>query len=914
MIDLDLARRETVALELKAQLDKKLRAEPEVALGLSEVLLDLVNGIDHLDAIAQRGRAACLHILGKTSDALPHYERAAAGYRQAGDSIEEGKVLRSLVDVYQMLGRTEDAMASAESARTIFEEKGEARLLAQLEVNLGNVWFRLDDYGAARDAYHRGRALFESLDDELGLAFVDYNLAGIETHAQEFDRAEQAFESARQSLMRAGMHVHVADCEYGLAYLLARRGEFARAIEDLEAARERYADSTKPSGVPLCDKDLAETYLRLGVWKDAVDHAERAVRSFSDLGMAYERAQAEVLRAQAWFRLGRREQALGGLESAEQEFRRLDNDVQSAFVRVQRATWLIEGDPVQARDILRAACAALEATEHKLLKSIATLSLAQALLATNESEEALELLERMRPAAGDESSFDDLLAGQAGQCIATAHERLGDWQRARDELRRTIDRIDQAYLRTPGRDARISFLGERSAAFFTLARIGFEEGSPEALEESLVVIERSRHRSLSEAPRGDAPKSKQWRKARARVDSLLARRLDSELGRLAGAEAPAPTTSDLDEACAELARLRGRDRSTRAVAPASRLDEIRAALGAGESLISYLPIRDGFGAILISKDELRAIKLDAPRDTIQRLASRVTSQMHKSALGAEYLERRRGQLLRNVQRVMDELGARLLEPVLPQCAGRTLLISGFGELHELPFHAMRCHGAALVDSYDVSTTPSTTLLTRARRPAGGDQIALVRASSEDLPAVERELASVEAHFEGATRRLADARTAENLERGLRAAALHVSGHGSFLNQQPLFSGMQLEGSFLTVLDLQSMDLELDLVTFSGCDTGRVAEVGGEDYYGLKHALLGAGVRTVVGSQWPVLDEDCARFMDLYYARLAEGADVRGAVCDAQRAMSKDQPHPMHWAAFSMSGDPSTKLAGGRSAS
>ena len=904
---LDRGRRESLVPALKAELDRQLRAEPERALCLSKTLLELVHDLPHLAVLAERGRAAALHILGRTADALPHYECAVRLHREAGQALEEGKVHRSLVDVYQMLGRTEAALESADRARAIFAAAGDERLLAQLEVNLGNVWFRLDDYSSARRAYLRARAHFALLDDEVSLAFVDFNLAGVETHAHEFEDARLAFESARGALERAGMHVHVADCDYGLAYLRARRGEFARAIAELERARAVYADSTKPSGVPLCDKDLAETYLRLAAWPESSEHAERAVDGFRTLGLDYERAQAQVLRAQARHHLGQDELAIADLEEAGRSFEEIGNALQSRFVLVRRAEWLIASDPERAREILEQACSELSGSEHHLLWNLAELTLAQAMLAVGSPLQALTRLTQLRERRADDSHLDDLIAGRLGQLVAEAHEALGHPERAREELAGSLLRIEATYARVPGRDTRIAFLSECTAAFRHLIRLDAERGTPEGLERALLLLERSRHRSMSEAPRGSRSKSESWLAARARLDALLAQRLDSELGRLTGDAMPAPTHAELDQAMRDFSSSSPLERDARAPAQATKLADLRERLGEQETVIAFFPLRDRFAAFLLDRTRLLSLELDAPFDVIRRLAARLQAQVLRAGSDRDPSSARQAQQLRATRSLLDELGRRLLEPLLPHCPGRELLISPYGLLHQLPFHALRVDGRELVAQRDCGTIPSLSLLTRATTRPTAKKIALVRGADTDLPAVERELAALVARYPDAQLAREPIGDASDFLRQLQARALHVAGHGSFVGEQPLFSGVRIGDTFLTVFDLQALDLPLELVTFSGCQTGRLAEVGGEDYYGLKHALLGAGVRSVVGSEWPVLDEDCAEFMQLLYASLSQGLDVRAAVCRAQRTLAEMRPHPVHWAAFSASGDPRTTL-------
>ena len=153
--------------------------------------------------------------------------------------------------------------------------------------------------------------------------------------------------------------------------------------------------------------------------------------------------------------------------------------------------------------------------------------------------------------------------------------------------------------------------------------------------------------------------------------------------------------------------------------------------------------------------------------------------------------------------------------------------------------------------------------------------------------------------------------------------LHLATHGFFLADQPadldtlsarlpghdrlqapkgenplLRSGLALAGAnqlrsgnddgILTALEVAGLDLAgTELAVLSACDTGLGQVNNGEGVYGLRRALVLAGVRTQVASLWKVDDAATKDLMIDYYTRLSAGAGRSQALREAQLAMLKD---------------------------
>jgi CHAT domain-containing protein len=109
-----------------------------------------------------------------------------------------------------------------------------------------------------------------------------------------------------------------------------------------------------------------------------------------------------------------------------------------------------------------------------------------------------------------------------------------------------------------------------------------------------------------------------------------------------------------------------------------------------------------------------------------------------------------------------------------------------------------------------------------------------------------------------------------------------------------------EDGILTALEVSGLDLVgTELTVLSACETGLGQVHNGEGVYGLRRALVLAGVQSQVVSLWRVSDTATRDLMVDFYKWLTKGAGRSQALREAQLAMMRDpaRTHPYYWAAF-----------------
>lgn len=284
---------------------------------------------------------------------------------------------------------------------------------------------------------------------------------------------------------------------------------------------------------------------------------------------------------------------------------------------------------------------------------------------------------------------------------------------------------------------------------------------------------------------------------------------------------------------------------------------------------------------------------------------------------------------------------------------RRLVIVPDGDLHLLPFAALRAtkDAAPLIRSYALSRAPSATLWLRWRQaeeerqrstavlaladPLPSVSDATHQAQGRDwalasgarlgaLPHARREGRAVIRHLGDASRLLLGA---EATERALKSTdlesygVLHFAAHAVIDAERPqrsavlLAPGATAEDGLLQPRDIVGLDLDDRVVVLSACQSATGTVLRGEGVLSLARAFFEAGASAVVGSLWQLRDDEAAALFERFYAHLAGGESVAGALAAAQEDRIDAGAPAAAWAGLVVLGDGGVvPIPGGRSRS
>jgi CHAT domain-containing protein len=138
--------------------------------------------------------------------------------------------------------------------------------------------------------------------------------------------------------------------------------------------------------------------------------------------------------------------------------------------------------------------------------------------------------------------------------------------------------------------------------------------------------------------------------------------------------------------------------------------------------------------------------------------------------------------------------------------------------------------------------------------------------------------------------------------------IHFAAHAVTDDTRPERSAIVLapgdgdEDGLLQIREIVELDLKGPLVILSACRSASGSVLAGEGVMGLARAFLQAGARVVVGSLWPLRDDDAGALGELLASNLARGASVSDALASARRTRSRTGAPIAAWAGVIAIGD------------
>jgi len=144
--------------------------------------------------------------------------------------------------------------------------------------------------------------------------------------------------------------------------------------------------------------------------------------------------------------------------------------------------------------------------------------------------------------------------------------------------------------------------------------------------------------------------------------------------------------------------------------------------------------------------------------------------------------------------------------------------------------------------------------------------------------------------------------------------VHFATHALSDSVHPELSGLVLslvdrqgrpQDGFLDLQEIYNLNLPVELVVLSACQTGLGKDIKGEGMVGLTRGFMYAGATRVVASLWNADDVATKELMERFYKGMEQqGLTPAAALRQAQLSMWKQQrwKAPYYWAAFQLQGE------------
>jgi CHAT domain-containing protein len=913
-----------MVIELAKKVVERVRVDTHQARALADaaILIARKLGTDEEIALGFRAKANALYSCGEHKEAVHHHDQAFQLYAKHGNWKEAARTLSSSIQPLILMGEYDRAFQAAGQAKEIFTNLKDPWRIARLEINVGNIFHRQDRFEEAIAHYeHAYKSMLEYRDTE-GIAVVLTNMAVCLISLNDFPRALASYEKAKEVCEKSGMPLLVAQADYNIAYLYYLRGEYDDAIERLYAARQACKDTGDAYHHALCHLDLSDIYLELNLSEEARTIAHEGYLQFEAQGIKYEAAKTLANEAIALGQQGKSVQALELFAKAREIFVKEANSVWPWLIDLYQALLLFhEGRHFEARRLAAAAAEFFDKTALHSKSVMAHLLLGRIALQLNDLNEAQ--VQSTTASNLFSASHSPVLDYQVYFLIGQIAQNKGDLSGALEAFLKAKQALESLRTRIHTEELKISFGRNRLQVYESLVDIFVTgAGGERSTAEALACIEAAKSRSMSEMifrsgqslPMGEEGQSELVRRIRDLREDLnwYYHRIELEQLGAGGdlenriAQLQAQARDRENELMRTLRELPAKERENATLeAPADfSVDDLQASLPEDAAMVEYFVSGDRLLAAVVTRSGAEIIPVSV-NSRVQKMLQLLRFQLSKFNMGPTYAERFLEPMQRATDAHLDALYQELLGPLQSLVArSKKLVFVPHGSLHFLPFHALRNAGKYLCDDFAISYAPSATIFALCQQKQAGpiSNPVVFGLADKNAPEIEAEAKAVAQLLPGAELFLgADADQATLRRRGSAISLLHIATHGTYRQDNPMFSGIRLGDGFLYLYDLYQMRIPARLVTLSGCATGMNVVAAGDELLGLQRGLFCAGASTLLLSLWDVHDETTAELMSEFYTQFLKTNDLAASLQSAMKAVRQKHPHPYYWAPFFLTG-------------
>jgi CHAT domain len=372
-----------------------------------------------------------------------------------------------------------------------------------------------------------------------------------------------------------------------------------------------------------------------------------------------------------------------------------------------------------------------------------------------------------------------------------------------------------------------------------------------------------------------------------------------------------------------LAMARARSGSGPRASPDLRLTNVQAALAADEAVISYFWLNDAtILVLLVDCDRFHAERIPLTPSQRQRLDEFLVTIQGLSTGSAKDPP----SPLHSLDGVVGRLGAVLFPAFCREfIAGKKrLILSPNQGLHLFPFHAVRWDDEFLGVRCAMRYVPNLSSLLLPWSGTSDRRVLAIGVPDCGVPGYTilanavTEVDEVRQCYE-ARGIPVDVLVGENASRErieqMRAKGelrcyrcVHLATHGVSVFEspiEPMESRLLLFRSNLDSMDIAELGISAELAVLSACHSGQRAfargtqQLAGDDVFGLQQALFQSGVRTVLGSLWPVETSSAQFIVGAFHRHFAAGSTAEVALQCAVAEYLRDSQwrYVYYWAPF-----------------
>jgi len=915
---------DTVAAEiinhLKQEADRHWSIDSERSLEFADRIIAIGNARNDLsqEALGWMARGDALRFSGRMDESWDMLVRSGDMFEAARDKVGWARTRIGRLYLAMKLNRVEETLKDGKEAYKILKHHSQSELLVRLNTARAVVHGSLGEARRSLRLFRCALAIAKRLgpsgQQHLGVLYMNIGIS--HDDLGNFSQALTYYERA-QSIFNARHEIrNIALVELNIAYIAQAQGHYRESLRLLHSILERGVDQFPMENLAI-KRDMAQCYLQLNRYAEAREMSQEIVSGYRTYRAAYEMARSLLHLATAEGELSNFPAANTALEEAEEVFSALGATSWQATTRLKRGRIALQqGDVTGAYQEAVAAAANYESVGQLVNYATALLLQGQALYARQDFRQATQAGDKTLRIAQHYNVpslryTSHLLLGKIAEAQRKTTRAIRRYQAAAS----AIERVQRGLTIT----LRPGFLEDKGEAANALVALYLRDAQVEKAFES---IEDSKAQVLFGYLLNR--EHLRWEQdnvhTRSLIDELSQLRAEHQWFYRLAYDPPRnderPSSVSPEQALAEVAT---RERRMRTITeqlylhndknqqmnpvPRTSLTDIQSTLEQDALMLEFYNDGADVWAFVVDRRTIEIHHLPVAVKTLNQLLAQLQTNV-RAALSMVPQTPVSKSLTQLARRILGRLYSLLIQPLsLDQREPQRLVIVPYGSLHYLPFHLLFDGSEYLIEKYEVVILPTASLATRTLRRR--DQGALTLAHSYDgrLPDTLAEARMVQQLFGGDL--FIDEKANRKTLQTPPTQILHIAAHGQHRLDQPDLSYLYLADGQLYTDDLLQEDLSYELVTLSGCETGRANVTASEELIGLARGVLYAGAGALIVSQWRVADDSTLNFMKRMYGSLHnENKSKAAALREAQRsAISENrQAHPAFWGAFQLIGN------------
>ena len=221
---------------------------------------------------------------GHQQRAIENYRKALALWRETGAVTNSARALNNIAESYSDLGVLSSAFDTFQEALALCQKSGDRQLEANIKNNLGKIHDTWADSQSALDSYQGALAIFTGLNDERGKALVDENIGMVYAGVNDYVSALEYFQKALEIRERLKEPRWTAIALDHLGYVQGLMGLHVEAIKNLQRSISLSQETRNRAFEAYSLTNLGVSYFATGDSSSALSSYQRALEIQRDLG------------------------------------------------------------------------------------------------------------------------------------------------------------------------------------------------------------------------------------------------------------------------------------------------------------------------------------------------------------------------------------------------------------------------------------------------------------------------------------------------------------------------------------------------------------------------------------------------------------------------------------------------------